>query len=417
MSFISFNYNKNLIYAIIYWALEIINRIIMYFEWGYFELFEKDSINQYFFVLLYNISDLLAGFLVLYINCSLKKKQKPKVESGENKSFFNNIEIISGGEKRVHHSKNFIYEIILICLLDYISRSNYFIFYQIYQEATYENVSQKAQKDIIINSDIISRYILSIFFQKTKVFKHHKFSIIIISIGFLFLIPTDIISIHYFTSGINEGLSYIYIAITFLRVILFPFEDVIVKKVFTDDYVIPELLMFLRGIGEFILILIITPIFYFFVWKNENNNFVFKNELTNAILMIIFYTLSSFIKAYVLLKVIYYFSSQSVSFLIISESITGSIYEIIKFFMSEKYDYKIIILLIEIVIIIITTFGTLIYDEIIVIRKWGLDKNVAKEIILRGESEINSIGLIVDEDEEDDEEEKNNNILLENVYE
>ena len=85
--------------------------------------------------------------------------------------------------------------------------------------------------------------------------------------------------------------------------------------------------------------------------------------------------------------------------------------------MSEKYDYKIIILLIEIVIIIITTFGTLIYDEIIVIRKWGLDKNVAKEIILRGESEINSIGLIVDEDEEDDEEEKNNNILLENVYE
>ena len=140
----------------------------------------------------------------------------------------------------------------------------------------------------MINSDIISRYILSIFFQKTKVFKHHKFSIIIISIGFLFLIPTDIISIHYFTSGINEGLSYIYIAITFLRVILFPFEDVIVKKVFTDDYVIPELLMFLRGIGEFILILIITPIFYFFVWKNENNNFVFKNELTNAILMIIF---------------------------------------------------------------------------------------------------------------------------------
>ena len=417
MSFISFNYNKNLIYAIIYWALEIINRIIMYFEWGYFELFEKDSINQYFFVLLYNISDLLAGFLVLYINCSLKKKQKPKVESGENKSFFNNIEIISGGEKRVHHSKNFIYKIILICLLDYISRSNYFIFYQIYQEATYENVSQKAQKDIIINSDIISRYILSIFFQKTKVFKHHKFSIIIISIGFLFLIPTDIISIHYFTSGINEGLSYIYIAITFLRVILFPFEDVIVKKVFTDDYVIPELLMFLRGIGEFILILIITPIFYFFVWKNENNNFVFKNELTNAILMIIFYTLSSFIKAYVLLKVIYYFSSQSVSFLIISESITGSIYEIIKFFMSEKYDFKIVILLIEIVIIIITTFGTLIYDEIIVIRKWGLDKNVAKEIISRGESEINSIGLIVDEDDEDNEEEKNINILLDNVYE
>ena len=66
MSFISFNYNKNLIYAIIYWALEIINRIIMYFEWGYFELFEKDSINQYFFVLLYNTQMLILIINIIY---------------------------------------------------------------------------------------------------------------------------------------------------------------------------------------------------------------------------------------------------------------------------------------------------------------------------------------------------------------
>ena len=87
--------------------------------------------------------------------------------------------------------------------------------------------------------------------------------------------------------------------------------------------------------------------------------------------------------------------------------------------MSEKYDYKIIILLIEIIITIIITFGTLIYDEIIVIRKWGLDKNVAKEIIYRGELEINSIYLMGDEDNDDDEveEEGKNNILLDNVYE
>ena len=417
MSFISFNYNKNLIYAIIYWALEIITRSVMYFKWEYSKIVEKDTINEYFFVLIYNISDLLAGFLVLYINCSLKKKKKSTIEPQKNELLFGNIEIISRGEKKVHHSKNFIYKIILICLLDYISRSNFFIFYQLNPEATHENVSQKAQKDIIVNLDIIARYIFSILILKTKVFKHHKLSIIIISVGFFILIPTDIISIKYFSPQINERLSYIYIGIMSLRAISFPFEDIIVKKVFTDDYIIPEFFMFLRGIGELILILIITPIFYFFIWKNEHNNFVFKNDLINVILMIIFYILSSLIKAYLLLKVIYYFSSQSVSFLIISESITGSIYEIIKFFISEKYDYKIIFLLIEIIIIIIITFGTLIYGEIIVIRKWGLDKNVAKEIILRGESEINSIGLIVDEDEEDDEEEKNNNILLENVYE
>ena len=39
------------------------------------------------------------------------------------------------------------------------------------------------------------------------------------------------------------------------------------------------------------------------------------------------------------------------------------------------------------------TFGTLVYDEIIVIKKCGMDINVAAEIALRGRLEVNSIGL------------------------
>ena len=62
--------------------------------------------------------------------------------------------------------------------------------------------------------------------------------------------------------------------------------------------------------------------------------------------------------------------------------------------------------MLEIIVIIITTFGTLIYDEIIVIKKWGMDKNVAKEITSRGELELNSLGTFNDYDNEVETEEE-----------
>ena len=123
------------------------------------------------------------------------------------------------------------------------------------------------------------------------------------------------------------------------------------------------------------------------------------------ITLIVIYVSSSFIKSYLLLKVIYYFSSQSVSFLLISESITGSITEIINFFSSDDSNYvNIIFLAIDILIILLTSFGTLLYNEIIVIKKWGLDKNVAREITTRALLEVDKIKILDNEDEDDEEE-------------
>ena len=107
------------------------------------------------------------------------------------------------------------------------------------------------------------------------------------------------------------------------------------------------------------------------------------------------------------MKIIYYFSSQSVSFLIISESLTGSISSIIKFFsFFKKRQLAIITFVIEIIVILITTFGTLVYDEIIVIKKWGLDINVAREIASRAKIETDSISVIDDNISENEEEEE-----------
>ena len=168
--------------------------------------------------------------------------------------------------------------------------------------------------------------------------------------------------------------------------------------------------MFIRGIGELILILIITPILYFTF--NGGNKIEFNPNVGDITWVVILYTISSFIKEYLIMKVIYFFSSQSVSFLIISESITASICEIILYFNSEGKAIKSVFFVIQIIVIFITTFGTLVFDEIIVIKKWGLDLNVAAEISLRARSEIISISNFdddtIEDNDEDGDEDKDN---------
>ena len=86
------------------------------------------------------------------------------------------------------------------------------------------------------------------------------------------------------------------------------------------------------------------------------------------------------------MKIIYHFSSQSVSFLVISESVTGSINEIIVFIKDpEKEATDIILLILELIGILIIAFATLLYDEVIIIKKWNLDQNVKSGIISRAE--------------------------------
>ena len=77
MSLLSFNWDKHFIYAIVYWLLEICVRLCMYFKWDeFFKMSDSDVQNEYIYVVLLTIADLLGGFLVLYIKCSFKTKNK-----------------------------------------------------------------------------------------------------------------------------------------------------------------------------------------------------------------------------------------------------------------------------------------------------------------------------------------------------
>ena len=420
MSCIYFNYNKNLIYAFIYWLLEIIIRNLIYFQRDLFQIFKKDSVNEYYFVILQNISDFFSIFLVIYISCSLKEKN-----NNDNSQISQNntkLQLIAG-EKPVgfYVTKKFVFEMILISILDYLNRLALFIFYQSNPDANHEIVSHKVQFDMVDNIDIITRLILSIFVFETKVYKHHIMSIIIIIIGFIILIPSDAISLHFFSDEINEKLTYIYIGIVSYRGFLYPIEDTIQKKIFNDTYIIPEHLLLFRGLGVLVLIIIITPILYFSNWIKDDESFLFASPLPKIIGLSIVYCIFIFIKGIIVLKVLYYFYVQSVAFLLISESLTGTLSEIVKFFDSEKNksdNINILFLLIDIIIIILTAISTFIYNEIIVIKKWGLNTYVSSEISSRALSEIRRMNMTINENEEEEdygnEEEDSKTVELEN---
>ena len=56
--------------------------------------------------------------------------------------------------------------------------------------------------------------------------------------------------------------------------------------------------------------------------------------------------------------------------------------------------WKIVLILLEIIGILIILFACLIYDEIIIINKWGLNTNVKKGIINRGELEMKNMFVL-----------------------
>ena len=391
MSFFSFNFNLNLIYVLIYWLFNISLQLLI--DYKYEELFRLSkknyAENEYIYIIFIIISNLMNGFLIIYVNCSTKKRSK--VENT------NNTKLIYRDPLK-YRNRQFFLKLILISSIELFNLLSYFIFFSLFRDAKNDEVAHKGEKDIISFFDIIMRYIFSIFILKTKVYKHHLWSIYAIIIGFILIVPFDIMQ-FISEKDKNTVYSFIFIGISSLRSIFYPLIDTLIKTIYRDYYILPENLLFLMGIIESILIIIITLILFFSNVLKFEFTFTFWN-----VFMSIIYTLISFIRQYIVAKIIYLFSSQSVSFLIISKSIAVGIKGIIDFFQSEEknkveFSFALIFGIISIFIIIM---GTLVYDEIVIVNKFGLNLNVKIGIHERALTEVESaIDDLEDEDKKD----------------
>ena len=382
MGFIKLNFNKNFKYIVIYWILEIALNLTRNLKREYFILIKEDNVqNEYMSVIISNISDLLSGFLYLYIRIaskSPKKKEEKKEKEEENDLIYKEMSPAPRNNNLIIVMKG-----IIISILEYLSRSFYWISYAIISLKSKE-ISHLLQKDLLISTDIFVRYIFSIFVLKSVIYKHGKFSLILMGIGFIILLTADFLLIFCATSNLNINKTLSFTGILLFRSVIIPYEHTLIKQLFLNNYIIPELMQFIRGLFELVIILIITPILYYSFNLDSKFNF---DKLT--VIFMIINILVGFIKAYILLKVIYNYSIQSVSFLLISQSLPYSIYGIIYVFkyVEEKNADDFILISFEILGILIILFATLVYDEIIIINKWNLNKNVKLFIMKRGEDE------------------------------
>ena len=382
----SFNFNINLIYIIIYWILEIFIRITMSYEPEYYTISNNPKDNEFMFIIFPVISKLFSGFIILYVYCVFRKNSSSAI--------INKNELIYENPIDNKINKYFFLKILFITCLELLSNCSYFIFFLII-DAEKEEVSHKSTKDVITLLDILVRYIFSICILKVRVFKHHMWSIYAMIFGFLLIVPFDICDIYY-EEKMHKVYSTSYVIVIFFllafKSVIYPLEDTYIKKFFNTYYILPENFLFYISICETIILTIFGLIFYI------SNILKFDLILSPAVIITsIIYILTTAVREYILIKIIYLFSSQSVSFLIISQNISVSLIDIINF-IKEKDKSNIqphvyISFPFEIIALVIIIIATSVYDEIIIINRCGLNLNVKRGIIERAQLDIESTSV------------------------
>ena len=394
MSFISFVFYKSYYYFIIYW---IVDSIITLGK-DYFETQPSVKGSRFakeidlFYLICLNISDLSAGFLVLFTYFKLKtlRKNRP-IDKAIIRTSVNSLELIYN-DYSIRENKYPL--ILLISILDLLGRSTSFIF-NLFVDSEKLNIKET---NWLISIDIISRVIFSRLILKTKLYKHHILSIAIIVIGFIPMMTYGIIDI-------NEKNDWIHILFLFPQNIIFGFSDSIIKILLTNKFVLPHYLMFYRGIINFGMYLIIIPILCV---TNSINFDYFKtiDKLGLKIFMRFILIIFSLLKSLCVMKIIYTFTPFHVAF--VNSALV--LIQLIKYIISEG-GLDIIILIISLLIIIL---GILIFNEIIILNFCQLNEDTKKEILLREQKEILNIDapieLNIDLDNNDNNENNISNI-------
>ena len=207
----------------------------------------------------------------------------------------------------------------------------------------------------------------------------------------------------------EEKKSWTYFIFIGARLIILAFEDILNKILLTNKFLLAHVLLFWRGIYNFILLIVLTPILYF--TNKDKLNFEnlkhSKSQIIWNIIAIIFFLIFSFFRSFLIMKVIYVFSPLHVSFL----NVIFSLYQLIACRVKNKD--KIIFLALDILSLIFISFSTLIFIEIIILNIFGLNENTKNGLKKKEKQEFNNNSQLVNiendgiEDDYEDEDEKN----------
>ena len=337
---------KTYLFIIIYWIIEIGTYLIKNIYNDDFKLVKGNKENEFIDLIDINISDLLSGFVIIYIKYSNRENK-----SNQNKNdliYSNNIDI---KEKNLFF---LIILIILISILDIIGNSVHFLFYIFFNK----NLKLKRYLFVwIVALDIIFRYLFSSIILKIKLNNLHMNYILISLIGFFIIYFINFIFSVFYDREKTNIYNIYYFLFILIRSIFIPLEDVLNKILFKEYFLFPHSLMFIRGVIKF-FILLITFIFFIL---NKNLNFAFNNSnIFNIFLIKIIYIFIYSLKTFCLMNVIYIFSSEYVSLLVLAKLFGNILYAFYSNYYNNIYYH-----FMEIISLVIIFYGVLMYNELI----------------------------------------------------
>ena len=405
MGLFSISCFKSYYYLLIFWIVDL-SIIIVRDIYLNQEISDKENLKgtELIYISCLNISDFLAGFLVLYTEIKVKS-QKNEKEDAEKKKYRKKERFKKfRKKKKIKINYGLIYNdlsirkhkyfyLFLISILEFIARSTDLLYLLILKKFPI----RPGEINWLISVDIFTRILFSNLILKNKIYNHHIFSLILIVIGLCSM------SICAFKAIKEEELdSWPYFLFIAGKYIVLPLEDVINKLLLTNEFLLPHYLMLWRGCFNFFMLIILATtllvlgqvkFIYFSQFKTDIEIFL-------QILMKILFTIFSFSKAFCLLKVIDIFSPQHVAFL----NTAFTLYQLIK--CRTKADDNIILTAIDGFFLIIIIFATLVFNEMLIINICGLNKYTKNELIIKEHQEILDIKSTAGSEEENEDEDK-----------
>ena len=383
MAFIEIGIRHNLLYPFLFMISINILRIIKIIVQ---EINDTSKLN-YIYSLLRFISTIICSLIFLYLgNKTNKIKRNSRIMGIELIQDQYGIEDI---KKRVDHPIIIVFLICLDAYFDLIGsiRKEYLIRLKPFD-------TKLLPLDIRIRSrEIIFASLSSYFFLRTKLNKHHIFSLIMISLFSLSLYIFEVTFQfkHDYYSKISDfiKLQVLKVVINMSKVL----SDIIEKYLFEFNSVEPFKLLFIKGLAQSLYI----GFFYIFKTNNEFSN-LFKNDKNKSlhifffiILIIIYFILSGFYSIYKTFTVKIYSSMTRTLF----DSILDiGFYLYFSIGEDENKNIKTFYFWFNFIGQFIKIFFNLVYNEFLVLNVCGLEKETYKEIAKRARA--SSVELIND---------------------
>ena len=360
---------------------------------------EKSIPMEFIKLFIYDFGDFLS-IIPLII---MKKRMKSKNESNLNG---NNEDDIANSyvNKMKKKAKSALYKnIFLFTLIDFIAQIAPVIFFIITSERKLVVTRANLNSTLIFNIFVV--IICSYFLLHAKIFKHHKFSILLDILCLIILAIIDFIKIFEIKETIL--ISLIYISIRILSGILYSIDDVVAKIIFLHNFYPTYALLVSKSIIDFFYLIVFS--FPFIFIKLEDSNGEQKNVFSmisdvfddkNYFLIFIIYIITSFVYNNLYLKIIDDFSPNHLIIAKLSEDLGIFIINLIVNGVDSEEN-----VVIRFIMFILLILSSIIYNEYLVINICGLSKNTQLFLDFK---ETNDFLTIISEDMDNDIIELNN---------